>query len=400
MSTIDGTTTTEPTDPATETTTDRVKVTIVGAGVIGRHHGTVVDALADEIELLAVADTHPERAAALASAHGGTPYASLTEALAATAGTDGTHATDTPATDTHVVVICTPTGTHADLAIEALQAGRHVIVEKPADITPARVDDIIAARDASGRLVSVISQHRFDASTQVVLEKIAAGGFGRLVSGIASIDWWRSQEYYDSGDWRGTWALDGGGALMNQGVHTVDLLVAALGRPVEVFAYTSTLAHTGIEVEDVAVGVVTFESGALGLLHASTAAYPGLSARLQIHGDRGSAIIDNDTLTYLHVSPPPNAGEGEGGGVSSYGSNDITTGNQAGDYPDASTRPPVGAGADPSSLSLAHVAQYRNVLAALRGQERLVVGLEENRQSLAVICGVYESARTGKPVRL
>ncbi len=361
-----------------------VRLTIVGAGVIGRHHGTVVDELAGDVELVAVADPQTDRAAELTAKHGGTPYASLTEALAGT--------------DTDVVVICTPTGTHADLAIEALKAGRHVIVEKPADITPERVDDVIAARDAAGTLVSVISQHRFDPSTRVVLEQIAAGAFGRIVSGIASIDWWRSQEYYDSGDWRGTWALDGGGALMNQGVHTVDLLVAALGIPVEVFAYTSTLAHTGIEVEDVAVGVVTFESGALGLLHATTAAYPGLPARLQIHGDRGSAIIDNDVLTYLHAAPLPGTGDGEA--VSSYGSNDTSSGNQAENYPDASTRPPVGAGADPSSLSMAHVWQYRNILAALRGQEEIVVGLEENRMSLAVICGVYESARTGKPVRL
>lgn len=168
-----------------------VRLTIVGAGVIGRHHGTVVDELAGDVELVAVADPQTDRAAELTAKHGGTPYASLTEALAGT--------------DTDVVVICTPTGTHADLAIEALKAGRHVIVEKPADITPERVDDVIAARDAAGTLVSVISQHRFDPSTRVVLEQIAAGAFGRIVSGIASIDWWRSQEYYDSGDWRGTW---------------------------------------------------------------------------------------------------------------------------------------------------------------------------------------------------
>lgn len=365
------------------------RLTIVGAGVIGRHHGTVVDELRGEVELVSVADVVPERAAELTATHGGTPYASLTEALAGT--------------DTDVVVICTPTGTHADLAIEALKAGKDVMIEKPADITPERVDDIIAARDASGRLVSVISQHRFDPATKVVLDTIAAGGFGRIVSGIASIDWWRSQGYYDSGNWRGTWALDGGGALMNQGVHTVDLLVAALGTPVEVFAYTGTLAHTGIEVEDVAVGVVTFASGALGLLHATTAAYPGLSARLQIHGDQGSAIIDNDALTYFHATlPAPGASGAEArSDAPAYGSTgDVSGGNQASNYPQASTRPPVGAGADPASLSLAHVYQYRNILAALRGEEKVVVGLEENQRSLAVICGVYESARTGKPVRL
>ena len=155
-------------------------------------------------------------------------------------------------------------GLHGALAIEALAAGKDVIIEKPAEITGQRTDEIIAAQQASGRLVTVISQHRFDPATEVTIEAITKGELGRLTSGIASIDWWRGQTYYDSGDWRGTWELDGGGALMNQGVHTVDLLVATLGRPVEVFAYTGTLAHERIEVEDVAVGVVRFESGALG----------------------------------------------------------------------------------------------------------------------------------------
>lgn len=356
------------------------RLTIVGAGVIGRHHGTVVDELRGEVELVSVADVVPERAAELTATHGGTPYASLTEALAGT--------------DTDVVVICTPTGTHADLAIEALKAGKDVIIEKPADITPERVDDIIAARDASGRLVSVISQHRFDPATKVVLDTIAAGGFGRIVSGIASIDWWRSQGYYDSGNWRGTWALDGGGALMNQGVHTVDLLVATMGRPVEVFAYTGTLAHERIEVEDVAVGVVRFESGALGVLHATTAAYPGMSARLQVHGDRGSIVIDNDLLTFIHRTPVET-----GAAERAYGDPNADL-NQVAEFADAAA-PVQTAGSDPGALdTTAHRRQYENMLAALDGTEEVRVDLETNRQAIAIITGVYESARTGRPVIL
>ena len=211
-------------------------------------------------------------------------------------------------------------GLTAALAIEALRAGKHVIIEKPAEITVARTDEIIAAQREAGTQVAVISQHRFDPSTEIAVAAIADGELGRLTSGIASIDWWRGQNYYDSGDWRGTWELDGGGALMNQGVHTVDLLVATLGRPVEVFAYTGTLAHERIEVEDVTVGVVRFENGALGVLHATTAAYPGLSARLQVHGDKGSIVIDNDELTFIHVTPP--GSEGEETAYGSLGSSD------------------------------------------------------------------------------
>jgi UDP-N-acetyl-2-amino-2-deoxyglucuronate dehydrogenase len=345
----------------------RYKFALVGAGVIGKHHGLVISQLADRIDLAAVVDIDVEKAERLAAERGGTPFASLTDALATV--------------DLDVVVVCTPTGRHAEVATEALAAGKHVIVEKPAEVTVEKTDEIIEAQQKAGTIVTVISQHRFDPATEVTLAAISRGELGRLTSGIASIDWWRGQSYYDSGDWRGTWELDGGGALMNQGVHTVDLLVAVLGRPVEVFAYTGTLAHQRIEVEDVAVGVVRFENGALGVLHATTAAYPGLSARLQVHGDRGSAVIDNDQLAYFHATP-----EGTEPDEKLIG----TTTDRA--VPTA--------GSDPGQLSDAHRLQYLNFLGALDGTEQLRVDLETNRQSIGVITGAYESARTGRPVTL
>jgi predicted dehydrogenase len=165
----------------------------------------------------------------------------------------------------------------------------------------------------------------------------------------------------------------------------VDLLVAALGRPVEVFAYTGTLAHERIEVEDVAVGVVRFESGALGVLHATTAAYPGLSARLQVHGDKGSAVIDNDELAFFHVTPRGTEPEERLMG---------TTQAVSGAAAEAT------ASSNPGRLSDAHRLQYLNFLGALDGTDALRVDLETNRQSIGVITGAYESARTGRPVRL
>jgi UDP-N-acetyl-2-amino-2-deoxyglucuronate dehydrogenase len=359
---------------------DRTRFVLVGAGVIGNQHSQVISQLTDRIELVAVVDVHPDRAEKVAAEHGAATFPSLTEALAAV--------------EADAVSICTPTGTHGPLAIEALRAGRHVLIEKPAEVTVQRTDEIIAAQREAGTLVSVISQHRFDPSTEIAVAAIERGELGRLTSGIAAIDWWRGQNYYDSGEWRGTWDLDGGGALMNQGVHTVDLLVAMLGRPVEVFAYTGTLAHQRIEVEDVAVGVVRFESGALGVLHATTAAYPGLSARLHIHGDKGSLVIDNDELSFIHVTPAGN--EGEERAYGSLGSSE----NQVADYvtaPESSS----GTGSDPAALSgTAHRRQYENFLAALAGQEPLRVDLATNRQAIAIITGAYESARTGRPVRL
>jgi UDP-N-acetyl-2-amino-2-deoxyglucuronate dehydrogenase len=360
---------------------DRIQIALVGAGVIGTIHGAVISELADQIDLVAVVDLHLERAEKLATEHGGTAFASLTDAL--------------QAVDIDVVLVCTPTGRHGEIAIEALKAGKHVIIEKPAETTVAKTDEIIAAQRRAGTQVAVISQHRFDPATEVAVAAISNGELGRLTSGIASIDWWRGQTYYDSGDWRGTWALDGGGALMNQGVHTVDLLVATMGRPVEVFAYTGTLAHERIEVEDVAVGVVRFENGALGILHATTAAYPGLSARLQVHGDRGSIVIDNDKLTFVHVTPSGSSAEER-----AYGEPGAAI-NQIADFPDASGAAAQTAGSNPGQLAIdAHRRQYENFLAALAGKETLRVDLETNRQSIGVITGVYQSARTGKPVAL
>ena len=355
-----------------------VRIALVGAGVIAQHHARVFAELGDRVSLVAVVDPHAERAQALAEAVGAATYASLADALVASRF--------------DVVVVATPTGTHADVAVEALEAGKHVVIEKPAEITPERADRIIAAQAAAGKQVAVISQHRFDPSTELLVAAIERGELGRLTSGIASIDWWRGQSYYDSGDWRGTWALDGGGALMNQGVHTVDLLVAALGTPVEVFGYTATLAHERIETEDVAAAVVKFESGAIGVLHGSTAVYPGLVARLQIHGDKGSAVIENDRLTYIHTTPA-----GETVEEAAMGNTGRDT-NQVGDYDfDESFFAP---GGETGRMSDAHRQQYLNFLAAIDGDETVRVGPVENRLAISIITGVYESARTGLPVRL
>lgn len=181
---------------------------------------------------------------------------------------------------------------------------------------------------------------------------------------------------------------------MNQGVHTVDLLIATMGRPVEVFAYTGTLAHQRIETEDAAVAVVRFESGALGVLPATTAAYPGLSARLQVHGDRGSIVIDDDALTFIHVTRAGAEAEEKLMGSKSRSLNQVE------EFALSDAAGPT-AGSNPGALStLAHRRQYENFLASLAGTERLRVDLETNRQAIGLVTGAYESARTGQPVQL
>jgi predicted dehydrogenase len=338
---------------------------IIGAGVIGAVHAAALDGL-DGATLVAVADTEPDRARALAEQYGARP-ADDTELLAAE--------------DVDAVIVCTPSGLHADLAIAALDAGKDVVIEKPIDIRLAAADAIIEAERRSGRTVAVISQHRFDRSTEQVMDALTAGRLGRITSVIASHAWWRGQTYYDSGDWRGTWALDGGGAVMNQTVHTINLMLTVAGEPVEVFAYTACLAHERIEVEDTAVAVVKFASGALGIIHGTTAAYPGLDARLSVYGTSGSAVISDDELVFIHQN------EGQPKEIKM---SDLTGANQA--------QPSDRLAPEERGLGLAHRSQLADFVASVRAGRPPRVGTADARTSLAVILALYESAATGAPV--
>ena len=180
-----------------------------------------------------------------------------------------------------------------------MQAGKHVIVEKPMEVSLEACDRMIAAENQTGLKLTIISQHRFDAATLQVKRMIDSGELGRIILADASVKWWRTQQYYDSGDWRGTWAMDGGGALMNQGVHTVDVLQWLAGGVGSVFAHTRTAAHDRIEVEDLAVAALTFRNGAVGTLTATTAAYDGQPVRIEIYGTEGSAVLKGDNLNRM-----------------------------------------------------------------------------------------------------
>lgn len=292
--------------------------------------------------------------------------------------------------DVDVVVVCSPSGLHVALAETALARGRHVVIEKPLDVSIARarrIADLAASAREQGLCVTVISQHRFDPANRVVAQAAHDGRFGRVSSGLASVAWWRSQGYYDSGDWRGTWALDGGGAVMNQGVHTVDLLVWMLGRPVEVSAQTGLLAHERIEVEDVAVATVRFESGALAVVHATTAAYPGLTTRIQVHGDSGSGVVTDDRLEYFHVAAP---------GAETGLQEALDTANQAEGLVEADQL--VGGPPEEDHFLRGHARQYDDILRAIRTGEAPGVTVDDALLSLATVKAIYVSATLGRSV--
>jgi UDP-N-acetyl-2-amino-2-deoxyglucuronate dehydrogenase len=281
-----------------------------------------------------------------------------------------------------VVCVCTPSGAHRDPAVQAARTGKHVVVEKPLEITLPRCDAIIEACDAAGVRLCTIFPSRLTPANLRLKEAIDGGRFGRLTLGDTYVKWWRTQEYYDSGGWRGTWALDGGGALMNQAVHNVDLLYWFMGDVESIVAQTATLAHLRIEVEDTAVASLRFKNGALGVIEAATSAYPGLLKRTEIHGDRGSARVEQDDITlwdFQEKVPSDNEVFAAMAGA---------TGRSAG-------------ASDPRDIThIGHRDQLTDFLQAIDQGRLPVVDGREGRKSVEIIRAIYQSAGSGQVVKL
>jgi UDP-N-acetyl-2-amino-2-deoxyglucuronate dehydrogenase len=365
-----------------------MRFAIVGCGVIGALHAKIVNALPDT-EIVALVDPVAEQrervAGQLGLPTGGNLHVdSLHDAL---------HSREIDA-----VAVCTPSGRHAEVAIEALDHGADVLIEKPVDVSTAAARRIRAAQQANGKTVGVVSQHRFDPGNMAIRSAIEDGRFGRVVAAQATVPWWRSQKYYDSGAWRGTWALDGGGSLMNQGVHTVDLLTWFLGEPTNVFAWTATSAHERIEVEDVAVATVRFDSGALATILATTACNPGTGTEIQVMGDHGNAIVVNDRLTHF-VTTAEAAADGRLADVHESEEAKFSEDGWA-DGADASSDPTAVLGQHNRQYlySNAHARQYRDFIDAVTSGTSPKVGLDDGERSLALVRAVYESQASGAPV--
>ncbi len=351
---------------------EKFRFGIIGCGVIGPVHAAAINSLPDA-QLVAVADTYVESAQKLAAAYGAMPYSDSAEMLARE--------------QLDVVTVCTPSGMHGQDAIRVMRSGRHVIVEKPMEISRAALDEMLRVQQEMGVKLAVISQHRFDPAAQQVYALVQEKAFGRLVLGNALIPWWRSQGYYDSGAWRGTWQLDGGGVLMNQSIHSIDVLQWLMGPVRSVYAYTDTLAHR-METEDVAVAVLRFANGALGSIAAATGAYPGVSTRIEIFGDQGSAIIENDELAYLHLA------RDDGEEVGAYGINAKIERAERGEKT-------AGAAQNPSGISIrGHAMQIADMLRAIRENGTPLVDGYAGRKTVEIILAIYESARTHQEVPL
>ena len=339
---------------------EKLRFGIVGCGVIHHWHAAAICSIGDVAELVAVCDVDKKRAVTAAEKLGVTGYGSIEELLADNR--------------VDVVTIATPSGMHADHAMLALKAGKHVIVEKPFDISLDKADQLIAAAADARVHITCVSQTRYGRGIKQLQAWLAEGKLGEIAYGNAAIIWHRTHEYYKSGDWRGTWALDGGGALMNQGVHYADNLRRAMGAPKTVSAFAATRGHD-IEVEDVVTAAIVFESGAIGTLTATTCAYPGFQCTLDIFGSKGSVRIADQEIVSAHFV------DGE-----KYDASAV-----AGDGPSTAS--------DPSAVgSYNHGLQFRDFVDDIHYKRSRMTGALEGRKALEFVLGVYQSARTGQPV--
>jgi UDP-N-acetyl-2-amino-2-deoxyglucuronate dehydrogenase len=342
-----------------------VRFAIVGTGSIAGFHAKAI-ADVPGAELVAVWGQDPRRGRRFADEYGA-DFCQDIETLAARQDIDA-------------ATIATPSGAHAGAAVPFLRRGKAVLCEKPLEVTSEKVEEILSAARESGALLGGVLQMRLGAGARALKQAVNQGRFGRLALGSAYLKWWRDQTYYDAVAWRGTRALDGGGALMNQGIHGVDLLQWIAGLPAEVFAFAGCRAHERMEVEDTAVVSLRYPGGALGVIEASTACYPGAALRIEISGDRGSAVLQDDRITRWEFDE------------TRPGDEDIR----------AMESGAIGGGAkDPQAISHeGHRILVEDLVGAIRGQRPPMIPATEAVNAVRLILAAYESARTARPVQL
>jgi len=339
---------------------ENVKFAIVGAGVIAPLHAKAITNNPNA-ELVAIADVETAKASKLAGEYGvSTVYADYEEML--------------KNEEIDVVSVCTPSGLHGEVAIAAAQAGKHIFCEKPLEITSAKMQQMIDAAEQYNVKLGCVFQRRVMPSSLVVKKAVEEGKLGKLVLGDAYLKYYRSPEYYRSAGWRGTWALDGGGALMNQGVHGIDLIQWLMGDVESVFARSAALVRD-IEVEDTAVAVVKYKCGAFGVIQGTTSVYPGLETRFELHGENGSIIFADSGIKQWKFANSDEAAPEAGAFVSSS--------------------------SDPSKIAdSGHYVLCEDLIQAIREDREPLVSGKEAKKSVDLILAIYESARTGKEVFL
>ena len=338
---------------------------IVGAGLIADFHARALGDVADA-KLVGFYDLAGDKAAELAEKYSVEAFGSLEDMLA----------------DERIdaVTIATPSGAHKEAAVAAAKAGKHVLCEKPLDVTLERVDAMIDAHEKSGTVLGGIFQNRFNECMVPLREAIEGGRFGTITYVGVYVPWYRADEYYD-GSWHGTWKLDGGGALMNQSIHVIDMLCDLLGKPESVQAYMEHRGHPQIEAEDTATAVMRFASGTLGVVYGTTSEYPGRFKRFEIAGTKGTVVYLEDSFETWEFAEETSEDEqirerfGKvqgGGGVS-----------------------------DPAAISHGnHALNIEAFIDAIEGKGGMCVSGQEAKKAVEVILAIYKSAMEGRLVNL
>lgn len=340
-----------------------MKFGIIGTGSISNIHAQAITAM-DGSSLHTVFNHNPDSARKFAGIYGVKAVSDFDEFLADP--------------ELEIVTIATPSGAHFDPVIAALKAGKHVICEKPLEITTARIDKMMSVAAVQGKVLAAILNRRFNPAMDAIKQACDQERFGRLTSASCYFKWFREQAYYDSAAWRGTWTLDGGGALMNQGIHSVDALLYLAGPVKSVQANTACLAHERIEVEDSVVALLEFANGARGVIEGSTCCWSssGHPARVQLCGTEGSAFLADETLEVWDFKNS----QSDDAEVRS----NLMRGNQTG----------LGAN-DPKAIhSLQHQRNFEEVVNAILAGSDPQTSAAESRKAVALIEAIYQSAAT------
>jgi UDP-N-acetyl-2-amino-2-deoxyglucuronate dehydrogenase len=337
---------------------------IVGAGLIADFHARAIGEISNA-KLVACCDRVADKAKVLASKYGAVAFGSYDEMLRRD--------------DVDIVTIATPSGLHMEPTVAAAKVGKHVICEKPLEITLERIDAMIAAHKEAGTRLGGIFPYRFNDMMAPLREAIRSGRFGTITYAGVYVPWWRTDAYYKD-SWHGTQKLDGGGALMNQSIHMVDMLCDLMPPIESVQAYTATLGHK-IETEDTAVAVLRYANGALGVIYGTTASHPGQFRRFEITGTKGTVVnVENSITVWQFAEERPEDKQVRQRFMKIQGGGGV---------------------ADPAAISHEnHTRNFRAFLDALETGEDFRISGPEARKAVEAILAIYRSAKEGRPVRI
>jgi predicted dehydrogenase len=345
-----------------------IRYALIGCGRIAPNHVSAALAQGDSLQIVALCDIRPEN------------MQKLLEMIPEEKRVQIKIYTDYEAMLKEIApdlcAVATESGKHAKIAMDCIEAGAHVIIEKPIALSLRDADNIIQTAREKGRLVCACHQNRFNRSIQKMRGALEAGEFGRLLHGAAHVRWNRGEEYYRQAPWRGTWEQDGG-ALMNQCIHNIDLLRWMMGDCIdEVFAYTDKLAHEYIEAEDLGLAVVRFSNGSYGLIEGTTNVYPKhLEETLYVFGERGTVKVGGKSVNQIHEWLLDGGGQAEH--VKAEFSED-----------------------PPNVYGFGHTPLYADMLNAIRENRKPYIDGEAGRRALELVLAIYKSAKEKRPVRL